>query len=192
MSTHYHAYNSYSHVDVRFAAWLRRALENWRIPSQFSLGFDRLKPMGGCPGYITSISMIPKHKIAVVVLTNAGDGPAGRVAQNVLKTIGSALQKTTTPSKGEQPDFSIYLGNYESRPWGGEVAIRQWGDRLVAINIPSDDLSKALTKLKHVSGHEFIRLTDDGEPREAWVFEMGDGNKTQRILRHSSYSNRIE
>ena len=147
---------------------------------------------GGCPGYITSISMVPKHKIAVVVLTNAGDGPAGRVAQNVLKTIGPALQKTTTPSTGEQPDFSIYLGNYESRPWGGEVAIRQWGDRLVAINIPSDDLSKALTKLKHVSGNEFVRLTDDGEPREAWVFEMGDGNKTQRILHHSSYFNRIE
>ncbi|MCZ6642673.1 MAG: hypothetical protein O7F71_13930, partial [Gammaproteobacteria bacterium] len=79
-----------------------------------------------------------------------------------------------------------------SRPWGGEVAIRQWGESLVAITIPSDDLDEAMTKLRHVSEHEFVRLTDDDEPREAWVFEMGDGSKAVRILQHSSYSNRIE
>jgi len=147
---------------------------------------------GGCPGYITRFAMIPSHKIAVVVLTNAGDGPARRVAQNVLKTIRPALKKAATPSTREEQDFSMYEGNFDSWPWGGEVAIRQWGESLVAITIPSDDLSEAMTKLRHVSGHEFVRLTDDDEPREAWVFEMGDGNRAERILQHSSYSNRIE
>jgi len=35
--------------------------------------------------------------------------------------------------------------SYEYRPWGGELAIRQWGTQLVAINIPSNELDKAMT-----------------------------------------------
>jgi CubicO group peptidase (beta-lactamase class C family) len=48
---------------------------------------------GGCPGYITNFSMITKDKIASVVLTNAGDGPAGNVARNVLKTFSAAMKR---------------------------------------------------------------------------------------------------
>ena len=147
---------------------------------------------GGCPGYITNFMMDPKDEIAIVVLTNAGDGPAGHVAQNVLKTIRPALKEAKTPSKDSMPDFSMYEGNYQVPPWGGELAIRQWGDQLVAIEIPSDDLEKAMTKLEHDNGHTFVRLTDDDEPREPWVFEMADDGNAERILQHSSYWKRIE
>ena len=147
---------------------------------------------GGCPGYITNFSMIPKDKLAVIVLTNAGDGPARDVAQNVLTIIGAALKDAKTPSEDDVPDFSVYEGNFEMLPWGGEVAIRQWGDHLVVIDIPSDDLGEAMTKLKHDSGHTFVRLTDDDEPREPWVFELADDGKAKRVLRHSIYLNRIE
>jgi len=147
---------------------------------------------GGCPGYITRFSMNTKDKIAAVVLTNAGDGPAGNVAQNVLNTINAALKEAKTPSEDDMPDFSMYEGDYEVSPWGGEVAIRQWGDQLVAIDIPSDDLGKALTKLEHGSGHAFVRLTDDDEARDSWIFEMADDGKAQRILVHSIFMNRIE
>ena len=86
----------------------------------------------------------------------------------------------------------MYEGNYEARPWGGEVAVRQWSGQLVLIAIPSDDLDEAMTKLEHASGHTFVRLTDDEERREPWVFEMGDDGKAARIFRHSIYLNRIE
>ena len=147
---------------------------------------------GGCPGYITQFVMVPKHKLAAIVLTNAGDGPAGRSAMNILKTIGPALEAAATPAEEESPDFSMYEGNYESRPWGGEVAIRQWGDQLVVIDIPRDDLEEAMIKLEHDGDHTFTRLTDNGDRREPWVFEPGSGGKTERIYRHSSYLNRID
>ncbi|MDZ7768162.1 MAG: hypothetical protein U5K38_03320 [Woeseiaceae bacterium] len=51
----------------------------------------------------------------------------------MLGTIGGALEKVESPVDEEIPDFSIYEGNYESRPWGGEAAVRQWGDKLVVI-----------------------------------------------------------
>ena len=147
---------------------------------------------GGCPGYITQFLMVPKHKLAAIVLTNAGDGPAGRSAMNILKTIEPALEAAATPAEEESPDFSMYEGNYESRPWGGEVAIRQWGDQLVVIDIPRDDLEEAMIKLEHDGDHTFTRLTDNGDRREPWVFEPGSGGKTERIYRHSSYLNRID
>ena len=147
---------------------------------------------GGCPGYITNFLIYPKQKIAIIVLTNASDGPAAELTNNILKTISPALKKAEKPSEVEIPDYSMYEGNYESRPWGGEVAIRQAGDHLVAITLPSDDLKKATKKLKHVEGHKFVRLTDEDEPRESVVFELGDNGKARRYLQHSNYRNRIE
>ena len=161
--------------------------EVWRVGKRTVVGHG-----GGCPGYITNFLMAPKDRVAIVALTNAGDGPAQHVAENMLKTIGAALKEAKTPSKDSMPDFSMYEGNYQSPPWGGELAIRQWGDQLVAIDIPSDDLEEAMTKLEHDDGHTFIRLTDDDEPREPWVFEMADDGKAKRILRHSGYMARIE
>ena len=68
----------------------------------------------------------------------------------------------------------------------------EWGDHLMAIDIPSDDLGEAMIKLKHDSGHVFLRQTDDDEDRETWAFQMADDGKAQRIFRHSIYLNRIE
>jgi hypothetical protein len=53
-------------------------------------------------------------------------------------------------------------------------------------------LEEAMTKLEHVDGHTFVRLAEDDEPREPWVFEMADDGKAKRILQHSVYWKRIE
>lgn len=161
--------------------------EVWRVGDIPVVGHG-----GGCPGYITNFLLAVKDRVAIVALTNASDGPAQRLTENILKTIHATLKEAKTPPKDAVPDFSMYEGNYELRPWGGELAIRQWGDQLVAIEIPSDDLKKAMTKLEHDSGHAFIRLTDDDEPREPWVFEMADDGKARRIVEHSNHWNKIE
>lgn len=147
---------------------------------------------GGCPGYITSFSMTPKTRLAAIVLTNAGDGPAGRTATNILKILDEALEDAESPAAEKIPDFSMYEGNYESRPWGGEIAVRQWGNQLVVIDIPGNDLEDAMIKLEYDGDNTFTRLTDDDDRREPWLFEVGSDGKTDRIYRHSGYSSRIE
>ncbi len=147
---------------------------------------------GGCPGYVTSFRMSTKDKIATIAMTNTSDGPAQTVASNALRTIRAALSKAKTPSQETLPDFSMYEGNYDVHHEGGELAVRQWGDQLVVVKIPSDDLGKAMTRLKHVDGHAFVRLTDGGELREPWVFELADDGKAKRIYQHGWYWSRIE
>jgi CubicO group peptidase (beta-lactamase class C family) len=146
---------------------------------------------GGCPGYITFFGMVPKHNLAAIVLTNGGDSDVRTLSTNILKTVGAALKKAESPAEEKLPDYSRYEGNYDSKPWGGEAAVRQWGDKLVVIRLPSDDLKDGSTRLQHVSEHTFVRLTDDDEPREEWTFEIGADGAAERIRRHSIYLRRI-
>lgn len=147
---------------------------------------------GGCPGYITQFALVPKQKLAAIVLTNAGDGPAWMIGESILKSMSAALEEATEPSEEELPDFSKYEGNYDFPPWGGEVAIRQSGDRLLLIDLPSDDLTEAINKLQHVEGDTFVRLDDEEEPREPWVFKIGDDGVAIRVTRHNFSMTRIE
>lgn len=147
---------------------------------------------GGCPGYITSFLMVPKQRVAAIVLTNAGDGPAVNMSMNILNTIGPVLAEAGPADEEEIPDFSMFEGNFEARPWGGEMAVRQWGDQLVVVDIPGEDLKEAMVRLKHDEGNTFIRLTDDGEEREPWIFEMDETGKAVRVVIHSSISSRID
>jgi len=147
---------------------------------------------GGCPGYITQFLMNPKEQVAAIVLTNAGDGPAGNTAVQALRLMTAAVREADSPPEMAAPDYSMYEGNYTVLPWGGEIAVRQWGDELVKIDIPSDDLGDAISKLRHDGEHRFLRLTDDDEPREPWTFELGDDGKARRVYVHSIYYERID
>ncbi len=44
---HYRAFISHSHADAKFAAWLQRAIETWRVPTRLraELGYSRIKPI---------------------------------------------------------------------------------------------------------------------------------------------------
>ena len=111
-----------------------------------------------------------------------------------MKIIGPALKKAADSESEPEPgpDYSAYEGNFEARPWGGEVAVRQWGDKLALVNLPSLELDKSIAKLKHVEGHRFIALTKEGDERYPVVFEMDEDGKAQKIHQHSGFSTRID
>ncbi len=146
---------------------------------------------GGCPGYITFFAMSPSHKLAVIVLTNAGDGPSARIASSLMNAMVQALQKSQSPSTEESADLSRYEGNFSAQPWGGESAVRQWGDHLILLRLPADDLGTAMMRLNHVEGDTFVRVTDAGEERELWHFDMGDDGKASVMRRHRFRAMRI-
>ena len=206
---------------ARFASWQFRLLEHggsevldsntlremqrvhWVDPdweTTWGLGFAVRKVAdmtvvghgGGCPGYITNFSMVPKNKVAAIVLTNAGDGPAGKLANFALKTLVPAVRAAATEVEKKAADLSAYEGNFEAVPWGGEVAIRQWGENLVVLDIGIDDFGGDLTRLKPLGNHRFVRLTKSDEHREQWIFELDKQSQTTRIRRHSLYLNRVD
>ncbi len=148
---------------------------------------------GGCPGYITSLLIVPQFKVAAIALTNAGDGPASAIANNMLKTMAPALKAARKPAQLTMPDVDLkdYVGNYGGTIWGGETAIRVWGDKLVVISLPSDDLENVL-KLQHVSSDEFVLLNDDGEKRDTVVFTRDSDGRVSGLKRHSQVYRKLD
>lgn len=201
---------------ARFAAWQFRLLENggeevlrastlremqrvqWMDPdweTSWGLGFavrksgdDTIVGHGGsCPGYRTSFSMMPKHKMAVVVLINANGTQPSKVVNSAFKLLGPALKKVSDDDSEPEPlpDYSDYAGLYTSQPWGGETAIEQVGERLVAISLPSDDPSKNQVKLEHTSDDEFTRVRDNEEGEaETWTFDRDESGAVVGVRYH--------
>ena len=136
--------------------------------------------------------MMPKYKSAAIVLTNASDGPAVGLTGVMMKVIGGALYKAANakPSAEPIPDLSRYEGNFGGTHWGGELAIRQWGDKLSIIKIPSDSLDE-IPKLKRVSGDTFVRLTEQGEEREQWVFQTNKNGKVIGVKWHCNITSKL-
>ncbi len=158
---------------------------------------------GGCPGYITQFALVPKYKLGVIVLTNAADGPAGRLTGGIMKTVGAALAKAGKAAEAtaqadaagdsdeDAPaDLETFAGNFGGTVWGGEVAVRVWGDQLAAVRLPADNLDE-ITRLKREEGDTFVRVTDDGEEREAWRFERDAQGRVAAFWRHSMRIPRI-
>ena len=92
------------------------------------------------------------------------------------------------------PDLSMYEGNYHALDsgYGGEQAIRQWGNQLVSIIMPSDDLGDAMTRLEPDSGHKFLSVKKNEELQDCWIFEMGDDGKAARVFQDDTLWYRID
>ncbi len=152
---------------------------------------------GGCPGYTTAFTLMPEHRLGVIVLTNASgaNGPSG-VVENVYKVLGPALQEAMESSDDsavdDTPDLSDYAGLYHNPPWSSEVAIVQQGDRLLVASLPSRDVTEDQTRLVQDRGDVFHREREDGDdPGEAWTFQRAADGSVTGVAMHGVVMTRV-
>lgn len=197
-----------------FAAWQFRLLENggeevlrastlremqrvhWVDPdwkTTWGLGFAVRKVEeetmvshgGGCPGYTTAFTMMPKHRLGVIVLTNASGNSPGPVVQNAYKLLGPALEKAKDGPPADVPDLSEYAGLYHNPPWSSEVAIVAQGEKLLVADLPSRDVTEDLGKLERDDGDVFHRVREDGDdPGESWTFQRAADGAISGVTVH--------
>ena len=206
---------------ARFASWNFRTLDNqddsvingntlremqrvswvdpdWKI--SWGLGFcvsqqdgtTIVSHLGACPGYISHFVMIPKIKVAAIVLTNAADGPAANITASMMKILGRTMMDLKDP---EPPitgiDLEQYVGNFSNPVWGGELAVRVDGNGLSVISLgnPYQPLEE-IQRLAHVEGDTFVRV-EAGDPREKWYFELGEAGNASLLKTHEGLYSRI-
>ena len=105
--------------------------------------------------------------------------------------LGSALAKAKKPAeKPADHTLAEFAGNYGGSVWGGEMAIRVWGDRLAVVELPSEGLDD-IVKLKRQAGDVFVRLTDQDEPRETWTFNRDASGNVVSYTHFSQISPRL-
>lgn len=146
---------------------------------------------GSCPGFRSTLQLVPSRKLAGVVMINAQGTSPGDVWTRMMETVGAALESVRSDPDGGTPRpaaLAEYEGLYEST-WG-ETVILRWDDGLVALRVPTRDPVESMTKLRRDGEDTFRRFRDDGEPGEAYVFHREAG-EVVRLSVHGNYSRKV-
>ena len=146
---------------------------------------------GALAGYRTQVSLDPKEKIGVIVLTNSDDGDPGMYADKFFELVAPAIAKAAErPSAPKQADaaWNAYVGLYRS-PWGDSQVLILNGE-LVIINPTAMDVRSSILKLIPVGPHTFRMEGESGGAAvgELAVFEIGADGKVARLKTGSNYT----
>jgi CubicO group peptidase (beta-lactamase class C family) len=148
---------------------------------------------GSCPGYRTQLSLRPKDKIAVIVMTNAQGVNPSEYVREVFDIVAPAILETIKgpgEAKKHDPELEKFVGRYD-RPLGGETHVFIKDGDLVMMYLPSSNPSDSLTKLKHIENNIFRRVRDDDELAEPIIFETSPDGTVTRLIQNSQYYIRV-
>ena len=148
---------------------------------------------GSCPGYQTHLTLHPRDRVAMIVMSNASGVDVSMLANRAYRIMAPALKRATSDSTARKPvDASLdaYLGYYRGF-WGDATVIRWEGD-LAMVSMPTDDPVAAIERLRKTGDHTFRRIRKEDESLgEEFAFEIGADGKATRFVRHSNPMARI-
>jgi CubicO group peptidase (beta-lactamase class C family) len=159
----------------------------WRRDGKIFVGHG-----GSCPGFRSAVLFRPEEKVATIFLSNAHEAASEGFAQCLYDLVSPAIKDAVkNPAAAKKPDAELdkYLGTYSA--WSGELAVIRWEDGLAAMDLPTMNPLKSITKLKKTGKHTFRRIRKDEELGEEIVFEMGPDGRAARLKWNSNYFPRV-
>ncbi len=117
---------------------------------------------GSLPGYKSNLLIDPASKVAVIVLINADDGPAGELARRVMQLVAGPIAEAAEPAEKRgkpDPDLARFEGLYRDR-WGEYARVAVVGDGLRVVRLEVDDLERATTELERIGPTTFRTHVD--------------------------------
>jgi CubicO group peptidase (beta-lactamase class C family) len=118
---------------------------------------------GSLPGYKSNLLINPNTKVAVIVLINADDGPAGDLAKGAMRLVRGPIATASKPAEEPvpaDPDLARFEGLYRDR-WGEYARVAVVGDRLCVIRLEADDVRRATTTLERLGPTTFRTHVDE-------------------------------
>ena len=101
--------------------------------------------------------------IAVIVLINADDGPAGELAKDVMDIVAGPIAEAAKPVEASvtpDPDLARFEGLYRDR-WGEYARVAIVGNGLRVIRLEADDVHRATTTLERLGRTTFRSHVDE-------------------------------
>jgi CubicO group peptidase (beta-lactamase class C family) len=181
-------------TEVLRAASLREMQRiQWTDPdgkSTWGLGFQTARlgsdlftgHSGWCPGYRTTLRLLPQKEWAAVVAISAMESP-----ESIVSVLFALAQKTPTP-RPEKPavanlDLSEYAGRYASTPrYSSEFAIIPWGSDLAWVNLDDPNPHQNLQLMRPVARDAFRFVREDKTLAGSARFER---DPSGRVVRYS-------
>jgi CubicO group peptidase (beta-lactamase class C family) len=207
---------------ARFVSWQLRLLENdgnevlraatlremhrvhWVDPdwkTTWGLGFvvrhvgesTFIEHGGSCPGYYSQVTIEPKYRIGIIVLSNAIGTEVDFYVEKAIELVGPVVEAAVKDSESipeRDPSLDRYVGIYDTI-WGQEAVLR-WEDGLAHLSLSTRNPKSSLIKLKKVDEHTFRRIRDDdGSLGETFFFEVSEDGTVTRMQQHSNWSTKV-
>jgi CubicO group peptidase (beta-lactamase class C family) len=142
---------------------------------------------GSCPGYLSSLMMDTKQKLAIIVMINA----QGESTFKYSKAIYDILKKSGVLNFKASAELQAYVGNYDGYAFSSETVVFIWQAKLGVIDLRSADPAGEMMLLRHISGDRFQVIRKDETLGEEVRFERNANGQVIKIWRHSNYQNKI-
>jgi CubicO group peptidase (beta-lactamase class C family) len=146
---------------------------------------------GSCPGYRSSLMMLPEKELGIAVMMNAMDDP-GLIARQIAALIAKRAAAPALAPTGLPPvPLADYAGTYDEQPWADRSVILPWAGGLVGVSLDTDTPAEELTYLKPLGGDRFRVVTDKGEEREEIRFERNAAGAVVGYVQHGNRTRRV-
>lgn len=158
---------------------------------------------GSCPGFRSQLQMQTDDKIATVFMASAMVD-AGMYTSGIYDLVADAIKSAAAgdedhhsdmhaddTSGAEGPDLTAYLGTYSAQPWGSESAAVRWKGGLALLSLPTENPSRALTRLGHDEGDVFYIIRSDGERGHDVIFHRNASSEVESYSQHGNHSRKL-
>jgi len=146
---------------------------------------------GSCPGYRSAFLLNPKSKRAYVVMINANGTNPSKYARGMHDILKKAESDHNSKEENKR-SLQDYVGYYSQQPWWSEVYVGSWNDKLVILDLPTDNPADSMTFFKYIEGDTFRRIRDDDELGETVTFERDKNGKIINYKVHGYYSHKMK
>ncbi|MAO63436.1 MAG: hypothetical protein CL666_00395 [Balneola sp.] len=147
---------------------------------------------GHCPGYKTTLAMIPDTKMAYSVMVNSSNANAGKYSRGIHAILSKAGKIEAAEDEALAAELQEYVGYYQGEVMNSISYVGTWGDKLVMMGVPTDAPGD-LSTYRRVEKDHFVRIRDNGEDGENVYFIRNDeGEVVQRKYFNNYISSKIE
>lgn len=140
---------------------------------------------GHCPGYKSTLVIIPESKLAYSVMINSSNPNPSKYARGIHAILSKASGIESTDEEWAD-ELGNYAGYYRSGLAGSTSYVGTWGDKLMYMGLPSGSPGNFST-YKRVEKDHFVRIRDNGEDGECMRFIRNEVGEVVQMKYYNNY-----
>lgn len=147
---------------------------------------------GHCPGYKSTLVLIPDTKMAYSVMINSSNPNPSKYARGIHAILSKAGEIEAEEDEALAAELSEYAGYYQGEVMRSTSYVGTWGDKLMMMGLPTGSPGDFST-YKRIDKDHFVRIRDNGEDGESMKFIRNEEDEVVQMKYFNNYiSNRIE
>jgi len=146
---------------------------------------------GHCPGYKSTLAMIPETKMAYSVMINSSNPNPGKYARGIHAILSKAGEIESAEDDSLAAELKEYAGYYQAEVMKSTSYVGTWGNKLMMMGLPISDPGDFNT-YRRVDKDHFVRIRDNKEDGESMRFIRNEDGEVIQMKYYDNYlSNKI-